>query len=147
MIDIKIPEGVTEIGECAFSHCMGLTDINIPSSMTQISKLTFWECSSLIKITVPEGVTKIGTEAFYWCKSLKEVFLPNSLKYVGDNIFKGCTSLININDLSHRFFKVDQFIFEKISSTEYNALLKLNFMLSSVLIPKLLFLIKLITSL
>lgn len=46
-----IPEGVSTIGYCAFSHCSNLTAITIPESVTCIGDFAFSDCSSLAEIT------------------------------------------------------------------------------------------------
>ena len=52
---IKIPYGVTDIGEGAFEDCSGLTSINIPDSVTSISNGAFSGCSSLTDIYVNQS--------------------------------------------------------------------------------------------
>ncbi len=69
-----IPEGVTSIGEFAFSGCSGLTSITIPESVTSIGFRAFSDCSGLTSITIPKGVSGfIVDEAFLGCTGLTEV--------------------------------------------------------------------------
>lgn len=51
-----IPEGITCIGEYAFSFCKGITSINIPSSVSKIEMYAFMNCENLEKIIIPHGV-------------------------------------------------------------------------------------------
>ena len=44
---ITIPNSVTNIGECAFSGCRGLTSITIPNSVTSIGNYAFSGCGGL----------------------------------------------------------------------------------------------------
>ena len=67
LASIKIPNGVTIIGESAFEDCESLTSVEIPNSVKSIGKYAFRFCSSLIKITIPSGVTTIDTCAFQAC--------------------------------------------------------------------------------
>ena len=67
---VTIPNGVTSIGDSAFSGCNGLTSITIPGSVTSIGFGAFSNCSGLTSITIPSGVTSIGNEAFYYCNNL-----------------------------------------------------------------------------
>ena len=64
---IIIENGVTSIGDSAFSGCSGLTSINIPNSVTSIEDYAFYGCSSLASITIPNSVTSIGGSAFSGC--------------------------------------------------------------------------------
>ncbi|MGM9524109.1 MAG: leucine-rich repeat protein [Faecousia sp.] len=60
-----ISNGVTNIGDYAFSNCPSLTDVLVPDSVTSIGDAAFEKCSSLINITIPKSVTSIGYHAFY----------------------------------------------------------------------------------
>ena len=44
IVKLIIEEGVTSIGEWAFSACSGLTSITIPNSVTSICDDTFYGC-------------------------------------------------------------------------------------------------------
>ncbi len=73
LTSIKIPYGVTNIGERAFEDCSGLTSITIPDSVTSIEERVLANCSGLTSITIPDSVTSIGHAAFYDCRSLTTV--------------------------------------------------------------------------
>lgn len=59
-----IPNGVTHIGDEAFSGCESLTSINIPNSVTNIGNCAFYGCGFLKSINIPDSVTNIGDRAF-----------------------------------------------------------------------------------
>ena len=93
----KILDGVTGIGECAFSGCISLTDLIIPDDVKYISRAAFGGCISLKSITIPDSVMSIGEWAFSGCTSLKSVTIQGSVTYIGGSAFQGCTSLTAIN--------------------------------------------------
>ena len=62
--NICIPNGVKEIGECAFRGCRNLETIVIPNGVTRIGDFAFRGCVSLKSVTLPDSVTKIGVGAF-----------------------------------------------------------------------------------
>jgi len=94
--EYSIPEGVTLIGNSAFSVCVSLTSITIPEGVTAISQSAFFGCSSLTSVTIPEGVTSIGPYAFANCRSLTSITIPEGVTSIGNNVFSGCRSLTSI---------------------------------------------------
>ena len=91
-----IPEGVTGIGNAAFSGCTNLTQVSIPESVTGIGNAAFSECTNLTQVSVPEGVTKIEYQTFYGCESLESVTIPDAITDIGDNAFLNCDSLKDV---------------------------------------------------
>lgn len=70
---LVIPDGVTSIGEEAFSYCSGLTSVNIPDSVTSIGRSAFYICRTLTSVTIPDSVTSIGQYAFTYCVQLASI--------------------------------------------------------------------------
>ena len=77
--DVVIPDGVTSIGDDAFSSCYNLISIVIPDSVTSIGDNTFSYCSKLTSIVIPDSVTSIGAGAFSYCSSLTSIVIPDSV--------------------------------------------------------------------
>ncbi|MCI5669357.1 MAG: leucine-rich repeat domain-containing protein [Oscillospiraceae bacterium] len=94
--DLIIPDGVTEIGTSAFSHCSGLTSVSIPDSVTEIGSDAFRDCTGLTSITIPDSVTKIGIYAFSGCTSLTNVAIPNGISEIINWTFMDCRELTSI---------------------------------------------------
>jgi len=83
---LNVPEGVTEIGETAFSSNPLVTQISLPSTLTKINGMAFAGCARLTSITIPENVTFLGWGAFYGCSSLSSfTLLSNKI----ENTFDG----------------------------------------------------------
>ena len=93
---VVIEDGVTSIGERAFSNCSSLTNITIPNSVTSIGKYAFSYCSILTSITIPDSVTSIGKYAFHYCSNLTSITIPNSVTSIGNDAFSYCKSLTSI---------------------------------------------------
>ncbi len=73
-----IPQGITAIGDEAFSSCDFLTSVSIPDSVTSIGDWAFSACYSLTTVTIPDSVTSIGVRAFSACNSLTLTVPRNS---------------------------------------------------------------------
>lgn len=101
---VVIPEGITEIGDFAFSNCPSLENILVsadnPSYVSinncclskDLRKLIFGCRSSII----PEGVSMIEESAFEGCVGLTSLVIPEGVKEIGWDAFNGCTGLTNI---------------------------------------------------
>ena len=94
---LVIPEGITRIGDKAFSSCSNLTSISLPKGITRIGNNAFYDCESLTSINIPEGVMNIGVFAFYGCKSLKSISIPEGITSIEDKAFYNCESLTSIS--------------------------------------------------
>ena len=86
--EVVIPEGVTEIGEGAFS-CSYMPSVRLPSTLKKIEKQAFMYAHNLTKITLPDGLETIGDEAFSGWRFKKAIVLPASIKSIGKKAFYG----------------------------------------------------------
>ncbi|MCR5782136.1 MAG: leucine-rich repeat protein [Clostridia bacterium] len=99
---VRIPDTVTKIGENAFTNCGKLQNVELPLSLTTLGEETsiehfaFANCKSLSSINLPNGLTYIKRGAFYNCEELSSITIPNSVKEIGQNAFAYCKSLPSI---------------------------------------------------
>ena len=91
-----VPEGITILGNGAFSSCKNLKSITLPSSVTSIGDYAFFGCGSLENINIPEGITCIGDSTFSCCFKLVDIVLPSSVTNIGYSAFSCCHSLVSI---------------------------------------------------
>lgn len=89
-------EGLTEIGNSAFSRNLSLKGISLPSSLRNIGDLAF-ERSGLANIAIPEGVLSIGNEALKECENLVEVYIPNTVTTIGRYCFSDCYNMNSVH--------------------------------------------------
>lgn len=94
--EIKINEGVTDIGVNAFNKCRYANSVSIPGSVKQIKSNAFSECHQLKVVDIPNGVVRIDRWAFHNCSRLESVVIPNSVISIKDFAFANCISLKKI---------------------------------------------------
>ena len=94
---VSIPESVTRVGYAAFSYCSALPEIHLPSGLSEIGAYAFRGCTSLGEITVPGGVTTIPMNTFYSCTALETAVLCEGVQTIGASAFDGCTGLREIS--------------------------------------------------
>ncbi len=120
-VELVIPNGVTKIGNYAFT-AQGtdyLINITIPDSVTSIGTSAFEGCTSLISVTwgtnsqlttigdyafrgcalnyfdIPDNVTSIGFQAFNNV-GVTELYIPANVTSIGENAIINCANLETI---------------------------------------------------
>ena len=94
---VEISDGVTSIGNNAFTDCPSLTSITIPNSVTSIGIGAFSYCTALTSFSVPKSVSKIEEYTFYNCSSLSFIDISNSVTSISPNAFQLCSSLTSVH--------------------------------------------------
>lgn len=75
LLTVVMPDGVINIGLCAFEWCTNLSSVVIPEGVQVIGQSSFYGCSSLSSIELPSTVSLIRWMAFWTCSNLSEVIL------------------------------------------------------------------------
>jgi len=96
LMSVIIPSSVTSIGYWAFSGCTGLTSVIIPLSVTNIGNWAFSECIGLTSVIIPESVTRIGNGAFSYCRGMTSLTIPSSVNSIEIKAFSYCTGLTSV---------------------------------------------------
>lgn len=73
IIDLVIPDSITEIKQFVFDGVSSLETVTISNNVTKIGNYAFGYCNNLTSITIPESVTNIGSGVFYSCSKLTEM--------------------------------------------------------------------------
>lgn len=119
IVALSIGDGVTRIGEMAFSEAVNLSSATIASSVESIGEFAFEACKSLKEVEmpsdlkiienyafiysglealeIPDGTVSIGIQAFDQCEKLASVSIGSGVTDIGLNAFEGCKSLKSID--------------------------------------------------
>ncbi len=119
LVEIALPNALTNIGKFAFYHCTNLktvttgnnvrsigvsafngcsylTNFSIPNSVSSIGDSAFSGCSNITCIEIPDGITSISSSAFSACTNLTRVTVGNNVSTIGDYAFDSCNKLTEI---------------------------------------------------
>lgn len=101
IVSITLPEGLSSIGNCAFSGFKSATTLTIPNSVTTIGDWAFLSCTGLTTLAIGHGVKTIGKLVFGGCSGLTSVTIGNSVTRIGERSFDGCEGLrsVHISDI------------------------------------------------
>lgn len=89
---VILSEGLTRIGQRAFSGCAKLKSINLPNSTISIGEYAFWNCKELTSIIIPDNVTDIGELAFLTCTNIKTASIGRKVTNI-TNVFRFCSGI------------------------------------------------------
>lgn len=99
---VTVRDGITQIGEGAFSGRTGLTGITLPESCTVIDDYAFENCTALTDINFPEKLESIGRNAFY-NSGITSLKLTQPGIHVGSFAFTDCHQLKSVEITSTDF--------------------------------------------
>jgi len=96
IIDLVIPEDVTEIKADAFQCWDNLRSVTIHDNVTSIGRYSFQICNNLSKVTIGKGVRNIDEYAFYECRALTDLVISESVRSIGEYAFCNCRALTDL---------------------------------------------------
>ncbi len=97
--DVVISEGITQIGERAFSGST-LTSVKLPQSLKRIGAGAFINAVNLETIKLNFGLERIDSYAFAYCTKLENIIIPATVKTIGEEIFNACPDIIVFSESS-----------------------------------------------
>ena len=105
-----IPQGITSIGDSAFSYCYFLTSVSIPDSVEQIGTNPFAACFELKSISASPDHPYFATiDGVLFRKADKALIsypasissstytIPRGITAIGDSAFSSCDSLTSVS--------------------------------------------------
>lgn len=92
---VSIANGITSIGDCAFSVCFKLSSVSIPNSVTTIGKCAFWCCTELKNVELPNSVKSIGVSAFEGC-GFSSITISSGVTIIEERTFLACEKLSSV---------------------------------------------------
>ena len=109
LVNVTIPDTVTEIECSAFQNCTSLSSVKLPSHLSYLGGFAFGYCSSLMEITIPKTLKTAGEltspSGFYvpyggpfaFCSALQNVHFEDGMTSIPDYLFFKCTGLRSVN--------------------------------------------------
>lgn len=91
--EIKFPKTLKSIEMDAFKNNDSVTEISLPDGLESIGTYAFEKNTSLVKVSIGDGITELSDGVFSGDKLLKNISLPYGLKSIGKNVFAENNSL------------------------------------------------------
>ena len=101
LVNVTIPDTVTEIGDSTFAECKQLSSVQLSNNLTILGKFAFGNCTSLTSIWIPKSLKTADTSAFSGspfagCVALQSVELETGMTKIPDNLFDSCPGFTTI---------------------------------------------------
>ena len=93
--EVRIDDGITEIGDAVFAQCSNLEFVSMCDSVTKIGKCAYADCARLWTVELSDGITSIGKYAFSGCEELSSIgVFSENLTDIGEGILAGCDQAV-----------------------------------------------------
>ena len=87
----------TEIPPSCFTECINIINVRVPDSVTNIGNSAFYGCSRLVKFKWPSKTVSIYGSTFDGCSSLERIYFNGRVVITGgQNQFRGCGKLRHV---------------------------------------------------
>ena len=96
IVDLVIPEGVTELKPYAFANAVQIKTVTFPSTLTKIEDRAFYDCKKLEAANLPDNITELGDECFAY-SGIETLTLPKGLTVIPKEAFSFCENLESLN--------------------------------------------------
>ena len=93
---VSIGDGVLTIGANAFSNNSALLEIDVPDSVMEIGRYAFYFCINMQRASVGDGVVSLGKGVFHGCSKMTEAVIGSSVREIGADLFRDCAKLEKI---------------------------------------------------
>lgn len=96
---VQMADSVRSISAFAFKGCTALSSVRFSANLKNVYESAFEECTSLFSVRLPDGLYRISDKAFYRCYSLTAITIPSSVGFFGRIVFGYCEDLLYANVL------------------------------------------------
>ena len=96
-IDLSKASSLETIGNHTFSSCTALKSVDLSEALSlKTIDTSFPGCTGLENVVLNEGLGTIGGSAFNTCTSLKSIHIPSTVTAIGGYCFEDCTNLSEV---------------------------------------------------
>ena len=95
LLSVTLLGEVTAIPSFAFYECPKLTSLALPATVTEIGRYAFADAVALSEVNIPAGVTSLGELAFE-NTAITEITIPAGVTVLENGLFRGCTELATV---------------------------------------------------
>ena len=102
LVNVTIPDTVTEIGYSAFEDCKQLSSVSLSSSMVILGSGAFSDCASLTSIRIPKSLERADAGGsgdyapFIGCAALSDIELETGMTKIPANLLRDCPGFTTI---------------------------------------------------